>query len=189
MSSRVAIALLLIAMACACGNSQTLSSAASQPRLTSPMPSDADFVTYSGNRFAFRYPNSWRLLDLWSGRSVTLFTPDYRDSGGVQITTIQQGATIVVSQTDIPQKDVTAENYGSNRILFPSDATDAKVIVINGRKTFQYRTSVAPWFDITQTLFFRDDGTRVDVAIQYPRGHDVAHAQDYAQLLASVAIR
>ena len=163
-----------------------------QPSRVTPTPwqSGADFATYSKDRISFRYPIRWRLTTLPDGSINSLLSPDYHDSGGVGITTIQQGGVIGVGQTDIPQPEVTADNYASNPILFPAGtgATDAGVVVINGHKAFQYKTRRPPWWDSTETIFFRVDGTRVDVGISYPTGQDDPHAQEYEQVLASVVI-
>ena len=190
----IAFAVVLIGVAGACSNSsnETLPSAASQPRLTSPTASpsaNGSYITESKDRIRFRYPSTWRLQTTGPGGSIIwIYSADYKDDGGMQIQTIQHGARIVIGQTDIPQQGVTAENYGSNATLFPFNATDGKVIVINGRNDFQYRQPMAPWFDSVETVFFRDDGTRVTVDISYPSGQDDSLAADYAQLLASVSI-
>jgi hypothetical protein len=142
---------------------------------------------YSMNRITFRYPASWRLLSPSASSLIFLYSPDFKDDGGIQIQKIQQGARITISQTDLPQKDLTAENYGSNGLLYQPDATDGKVVVINGRRAFQFRQPGPRWFDSTVTIFFRDDGTRVEVAMEYPSGHPAAQVAEYDQLLASLA--
>jgi hypothetical protein len=123
-----------------------------------------------------------------AGSSPILLSPDYKDDGGKAIWTIQSGARILVSQTDIPQAGVTVDNYASNVPLLPSGAAGQRIVVIGGRKTFQYELQNFPWFDSTNTVFFRDDGTRVSVTISYPSGRGPTRAAEYAQILASLVI-
>ena len=150
-------------------------------------PSESTPASYSMNRITFRYSISWRLQPPPPGGSIIwLYSPDYKDNGGMEIQTIQQGARIDFGQTDIPQKDVTAHNYGSNSILYPSNATNGTVIVVSGRNAFQYRQANPPWFDSTDTVFFRDDGTRVEVRISFPNEQPATHALDYQQILESL---
>jgi hypothetical protein len=185
----------VVTLICGCGTAQTStaatpSSVASEPRTASPTTSaspDSAFATYSMNRITFRYPVSWRLVPPPQGGSIIwLYSADYKDDGGVEIQTIRQGSRIDISQTDIPQKDVTADNYATK---YPSGAADGTVVVINGRKAFQDRQAMPPWFDATDTVVFRDDGTRVEVRISYPSGQPTSHVQDYDQLLASLVIQ
>jgi hypothetical protein len=149
----------------------------------SPSPNSA-FATYTFSRITVQYPTSWRLQPPYSGGSIFwLYSPDYKDSGGAESQTIQQGARMVFSQTDLSRKDVTADNYPtSNRAGFLS----GKVVVINCRKAFQMRQTNAPRWDSSSTIFFRDDGTEVEVAIDYPSGQPETHAQEYGQLLSSL---
>jgi hypothetical protein len=49
------------------------------------------------------------------------------------------------------------------------------------------RQSNAPWWESTNTIFFRDDGTEVEVGIDYPSGVPTTHAEEYGQLLSSLA--
>jgi len=194
-----ALASLVIVSACGPATSGTSQASPSQnasptPVLTptptdqacpsqSPSPNSA-FATYSFNRITFQYPTSWRLQPPYSGGSIFwLYSPDYKDSGGAEIQTIQQGARMVFSQTDLPRKDISADNYPtSNR----SGYISGKVVVINCRKAFQLQQSNAPWWDSSSTIFFRDDGTEVEVAIDYPSGQPETHAEDYGQLLSSL---
>ena len=90
---------------------------------------------------------------------------------------------MVFSQTDLPRKDITADNYPtSNR----SGYISGKVVVINCRKAFHLQQSNAQWWDSTSTIFFRDDGTNVEVASDYPSGTPATHAGEYGQLLSSL---
>jgi hypothetical protein len=149
----------------------------------SPSPNSA-FATYSFNRITFQYPPSWRLQPPYSGGSIFwLYSPDYKDSGGAEIQAIQQGARMVFSQTDLPRRDITADNYPtSNR----SGYISGTVVVINCRKAFQLRQSNAPRWDSSSTIFFRDDGTEVEIALDYPSGQPETHVEEYRQLLSSL---
>jgi hypothetical protein len=194
-----ALASLVIVSACGPATSDTSQASpspnASPSQVSTPTPTDqacpsqspspnSGFATYSFNRITFQYPTSWRLQPPYSGGSIFwLYSPDYKDSGGAEIQTIQQGARMVFSQTDLPRKDITADNYAtSNRAHYLS----GKVVVINCRKAFQLRQSNTPWWDSSSTIFFRDDGTEVEVAIDYPTGQPETHAREYGQLLSSL---
>ncbi len=147
----------------------------------SPSP-NSGFATYSFNRITFQYPASWRLQPPYPG-GPTLYSTDYKDSGGAEIQTIQQGARMTFSQTDLPRKDITADNYPTS---YRSGYLGGHVVVINCRKAFQLRQSNAPWWESTSTIFFRDDGTEVGVGIDYPSGMPTTHAGEYGQLLSSL---
>jgi hypothetical protein len=197
-----ALAGLLIVSACGPATSGTSlaspTASASSPSpspVSTPTPTDqgcpsqspspnSGFATYSFNRITFQYPTSWRLQPPYPGGSIFwLYSPDYKDSGGAEIQTIQQGARMVFSQTGLPSKDITADNYTtSNRAGYLS----GKVVVINCRKAFQLRQSNGPWWDSSSTIFFRDDGTEVEVAIDYPSGLPETHAEEYGQLLSTL---
>ena len=192
--------LACVVLICACGSAQTSSVAlptpvASQTVSPSPVTSASTctsesstpptgFATYSINRISFQYPTSWRLQPPYQGGPIFwLYSPDYKDSGGAEIQTIQQGGRLVFSQTDVPQTGVTADNYPtSNRAGYK----DGSVVVINCRRAFQLRQGNPPWWDTTSTVFFRDDGTQVEVAMNYPSGQPAPHFQEYEQLLASL---
>jgi hypothetical protein len=149
----------------------------------SPSP-NSGFATYSFNRITFQYPTSWRLQPPYPGGSIFwLYSPDYKDSGGAEIQTIQQGVLMVFSQTDVPRKDTTADNYPtSDRAGY----LDGHVVVITCRKAFQLRQSNTPWWESTSTIFFRDDGTEVEIGIDYPSGMPTTRAGEYGQLLSSL---
>ena len=193
-----ALASLVIISACGpatSGTSQTSPIASASSSVWTPTPTDqgcpsqsaspnSGFAIYTFNRITFHYPTSWQVQPPYSSGSIFwLYSPDYKDSGGAEIQTIQQGARMVFSQTDLPRKDITAENYPtSNRAGYLS----GKVVVINCRNAFQLRQSNAPWWDSSSTIFFRDDGTEVQVAIDYPSGQPETHAAEYGQLLSSL---
>ena len=171
------------------------SSTASPSPVSTPTPTDQDcpsqtpspnsgFATYSFKRITFQYPTSWRLQPPYPGGSIFwLYSPDYKDSGGTEIQTIQQGARMVFSQTDLPRKDITADNYPtSDRAGYLAGG----VVVISCQKAFQLRQSNAPWWESTSTIFFRDDGTEVEVGIDYPSGMPTTHHGEYGQLLSSL---
>ena len=191
-----ALTSLVIASACGPGtpamnqasptaSTASLSATPSDKSCPSPSPApNSAFATYSFNRVTFQYPTSWRLQPPSPGGSIFfLYSPDYKDSGGPEIQTIQQGARMVFSQTDLPRKDITADNYPtSNRAAY----LDGHVVVITCRKAFQLRQSNKPWWESTSTIFFRDDGTEVEVGIDYPSGMPITHPGEYGQLLSSL---
>jgi hypothetical protein len=191
-----ALASLVIVSACGQATSGTNqaspSPTASPTPVSTPTPSDqacpsqspppnSGFATYSFNRITIQYPPSWRLQPPYSGGSIFwLYSPDYKDSGGAEIQTIQLGARMVFSQTDLPRKDITADNYPtSNRAGY----VDGKVVVLSCRKAFQLRQANPPWFDSSSTVLFRDDGTEVEAQLMYPSGHPAPHASEYASCL------
>ena len=178
-----AMASLAIVSACSLNSSPSSVSTPTGCQSRSPSP-NSGFATYSINRITFQYPTSWRLQPAYPGGSIFwLYSPDYKDSGGAEIQTVQQGARLVFSQTDLPRMDVTADNYPTSNL---AGYLSGKVIVINCRKAFQVHQSNAPWWDSTSTVFFRDDGTEVEVDIDYPIGMPATNAAEYGRLLSSL---
>jgi hypothetical protein len=154
-----------------------------------PVDTTATWLTFSKYGYSFKYPKDWVLVDNGND-NPRLTSPNYKDNaaGGNQGTsTILSGESFGVTQTSVPQTDVTADNYLTNPVLFPAvTGRTGKVVSINGAKTVQIVT-IQNEYDSTQNVFFRKDGTRVTVGIGYAHGTK-PDTQTYNALLKTVKV-
>ncbi len=135
----------------------------------------ASWTSFSKNSLEFKYPSDWKLDE----QTVLRLTSSDFESTGVQKETVSSGALLTVSQTDIPQKNITADNYQKSSSAL--GGSNFKTLTISGNKVVQYTNN-----ELTTTVFFRSNGTRIQVDITYAAKDSEASLNTYDLLLATV---
>jgi prepilin-type N-terminal cleavage/methylation domain-containing protein len=153
-----------------------------------PQEKTVKYSTYDKGGIRFEYPEDWKIDGTTSFASIQ--SPDFTREG-LQVMKINSGAFIEASQTDIPQKDRTADNFQTWGDQYVGDTKNAKVSTINGKKVVQFdaqhRNGDYTW-DATTTIFFRSNGTRVEVRFGYKVGDKQAHNATYQHVLETMKI-
>ena len=145
-----------------------------------------DSKTFTKYGYEFRYPSNWKMRDA-SDNSPGVSSPDYVESGGQNNMKIDRGAQIYLTQTDIAQLNVTADNYLLNTNLYiVGTHKNGRITQINGTKIVQYEQP-STGYDYTNTVFFRKNGTRVTVHNIYPKD-SYPYKAEYDALLNTVKI-
>lgn len=150
-------------------------------RINSKPNLDDKHAVYSRFGVIFQYPKEWKVYDNQSSgdtaQILNFSSPDYKTHREPDRFSLihDAGAVIGVDATEFPRKDVTAENYSSDKGLYlPKFDKNGRIVIINGNKVFQYDTPSteigSP--DRKTTIFFRKDGTQIRVYINY--AHDAS---------------
>lgn len=145
----------------------------------------SNWKTYSRNRLTFKYPDDWSI----QGQSVQ--SADFKKEGTQQLNIIS-GASIDESQTDVPQVNRTAENFVEWGDMYIKDPSTVKKSNINGNSVVQFKSDHYNggnfgWESLT-TVFFRRDGTRIDIRLSNKKGEQSKFEDTYNNLLKSVKL-
>jgi prepilin-type N-terminal cleavage/methylation domain-containing protein len=146
------------------------------------------YSIYDKNGVRFEYPLDWKVDN--STNSALIQSPDYSKEG-LQAMKINSGAFVEVSQTDIPQKAYTADNFQDWGYQYYGDTKNAKVITVNAQKVVQFeaqhRNGNYGW-DSTTTIFFKSDGTKIEVRFGYKVGDRQTHNATYQHVLETINV-
>lgn len=161
----------------------TIAPVAQTTQTTTPVASTTvdpytGWKTYSKNGYEFKYPSDWVLVD---GQSFgTVNSPDFK-STGLQSRTVTSGITVYFDKTDIPQTNITADNYQSST-LYSTSYSNFEKKTINNTSVVQYHINDS----IIRTVFFRNDGIRIGARTEFATVNKDANLKTYDLILASV---